>query len=449
MVKAKSIPQPTKPLQLNEHFSAPALLGQIREDFGKIPDPRNGGQQFSLPDVLRSGLAVFGLKFPSLLQFDEQRNEERVRANLRSLYGVEQAPCDTQLRTVLDEVSPTELRAPFIHLHQQLQWRGVLEAYRYLGGFLVNLDGTGHFSSSKINCADCCEKHHRNGEVEYYHQLLGAVMVHPDKSQVLPLFPEAITRQDGASKNDCESNASKRLLRALREAFPQLPMMVVEDSLSADGPHIKLLKRLKYHYIIVAKPSDQPSLFEEVRKRLNSGEYEEFEEEDKEKGVVRGYRWMQGLPFNKSHPDILVNYLDYWEIRAGKESNFSWITDLKLRRDTVYHVMRGGRSRWKIENETFNTLKHQGYQLEHNYGHGQKHLTTVFGMLMMLAFLIDQVQELCCDLFNAARQQFHSRTSLWNKLKGLFKEYSIVSWESLWLAIIYGHKGGVLQPDTS
>jgi len=147
-----------------------------------------------------------------------------------------------------------------------------LEAYRYLGGFLVNQDGTGQCSSSKLSCADGCEKQHRNGEVEYYHQLVGAVRVHPDKSQVLPLFPEPITHQDGTSKNDCESNASKRLLPALREAFPPLPMIVVEDSLSADGPHIKLLKQLKYHYIIVVTPSDQPSLFEEVRKRLTSGE---------------------------------------------------------------------------------------------------------------------------------------------------------------------------------
>jgi hypothetical protein len=448
MKKAPLLLQPPKPRRLDNHFSAPALLGQIREDFGKIPDHRHGGQQFSLQDVLMSGLAVFGLKYPSLLKFDEQRHEARTRANLKSLYGVSQAPCDTQLRTVLDGVSPAELRAPFIHIHQHLQAQGILKEYRYLGGFLVNLDGTGHFSSSKINCADCCEKHHRNGEVEYYHQLVGAVIVHPDKDQVLPLFPEAITRQDGASKNDCESNASKRLLPALREAFPSLPMIVVEDSLSADGPHIKLLKQLKYHYIIVVKPSDQPSLFEEVRKRLNSGEYEEFEDEGKD-GIVRGYRWMNGLPFNKSHPDIRVNYLDYWEIREGKESNFSWITDLKLRRDNVYQVMRGGRGRWKIENETFNTLKNQGYQLEHNYGHGQKHLTTVFGMLMMLAFFVDQVQELCCNLFQAARQQFRSRTSLWDKLKGLFKEYFVVSWENVWLAIIYGHKGGVLQPDTS
>jgi len=185
-----------------------------------------------------------------------------------------------------------------------------------------------------------------------------------------------------------------------------------------------------------------------VRKRLNSGEYEEFEEMG-EDGILRGYRWMKGLPLNKTHPDILVNYLDYWEIREGKESNFAWITDLELRRDNVYQVMRGGRGRWKIENETFNTLKHQGYQLEHNYGHGQKHLATVFGMLMMLAFLVDQVQEMCCDLFQAARQEFRSRTSLWDKLKGLFKEYFVVSWDTVWLAIIYGHKGGVLQPDTS
>jgi hypothetical protein len=448
MVKVNPLPQPTKPLQLNKHFSAPALLSQIREDFEKINDTRNGGQQFSLPDVLMSGLAVFGLKYPSLLKFDEQRHEERVRANLKSLYGVLQAPCDTQLRTVLDGVSPTELRAPFIHIHQHLQAQGVLKAYRYLGGFLVNLDGTGHFSSSKISCANCCEKHHRHGEVEYYHQLLGAVIVHPDKSEVLPLFPEAITRQEGASQNDCESNASKRLLPALREAFPQLPLIVVEDSLSADGLHIKLLKQLKYHYIIVVKPSDQPSLLEEVYKRLDSGQYEEFEEAGKD-GLVRGYRWMNGLPLNKSHPDILVNYLDYWEIRESQEYNFAWITDLKLHRENVYHVMRGGRSRWKIENEMFNTLKNQGYLLEHNYGHGQKYLATVLAMLMMLAFLVDQVQALCCNLFNAARQQFRSRTSLWNKLKGLFKEYFILSWESLWLAIIYGHKGGVLQPDTS
>ena len=84
------------------------------------------------------------------------------------------------------------------------------------------MDATGHFSSGKLSCPHCCEKHHRNGKVEYYHQLMGAAIVHPDKAQVFPLFPEAITKQDGATKNDCESNAAKRLLPAIRKALPNL-----------------------------------------------------------------------------------------------------------------------------------------------------------------------------------------------------------------------------------
>lgn len=117
-----------------------------------------------------------------------------------------------------------------------------MESFRYLDGLLVSVDGTGQFSSSHISCPECCARHHKNGDVSYYHQLLGAVIVHPDRDQVLPLFPEAITHQDGATKNDCEANASKRLLKQWREAFPTWPLRVVEDSLSANGPHIKLLK---------------------------------------------------------------------------------------------------------------------------------------------------------------------------------------------------------------
>ena len=111
--------------------------------------------------------------------------------------------------------------------------------------------------------------------------------------------------------------------------------------------------------------------------------------------------------------------------------------------------MRGGRSRWHIENQTFNTLKNQDYEFEHNFGHGKQYLATVLAMLMMLAFLIDQVQEYGCAFFQAARQRFHSRTSLWMKIKGLFTEFFIENWEALWRAMIDGHCGGVLQPNTS
>lgn len=111
--------------------------------------------------------------------------------------------------------------------------------------------------------------------------------------------------------------------------------------------------------------------------------------------------------------------------------------------------MRGGRCRWKIENETFNTLKNQGYQFEHNFGHGKKTLHTVFALLMMLAFLLDQVQEAACGLFQKAMIHRKTRRAFWEKMKALFYNYLIDSWTDLFTAIGPGFKGTRLVIDTS
>jgi hypothetical protein len=171
-----------------------------------------------------------------VLEFDEERQEESVRHNLSRLYGVERAPCDTQLREILDPVDPRQLRPAYKALFAQLQRGKGLAPYAYLEGYyLLSIDGTGMFCSSTISCPECCIKHARSGEVSYYHQLLGAVIVHPEQRVVIPLAPEPITRQDGASKNDCERNAAKRLLSALRREHPHLKLIVVEDGLAPTG----------------------------------------------------------------------------------------------------------------------------------------------------------------------------------------------------------------------
>ena len=104
-------------------------------------------------------------------------------------------------------------------------------------------DGTGYFSSSRVHCKNCCEKHHKDGRVTYYHQMLGAVVVHPEQREVFPLAPEPIVKGDGATKNDCERNAAKRLLGDVRREHPHLKLIVVEDGLASNGPHIQLLKQ--------------------------------------------------------------------------------------------------------------------------------------------------------------------------------------------------------------
>ena len=102
--------------------------------------------------------------------------------------------------------------------------------------------------------------------------------------------------------------------------------------------------------------------------------------------------------------------------------------------------MRGGRARWKIENETFNTLKNQGYNFEHNYGHGKENLSVVFAMLMMLAFLVDQAQQLAFQLFRSVWKKLGSKRSLWEKIRSLFFAFKFDSMADILIAFFCGFK---------
>jgi hypothetical protein len=207
-----------------------------------------------------SGLAIFGLKCASLLEFDTKIRENRVKHNLKTLYSIEKTPCDSQLRNILDPIEPNQLRQPTVNIIQTLQRQGLLKGYRHLDHVLITLDGTGQFSSNTISCPQCCEKKHRNGTVEYYHQLLVASMVHPDKKTVLPLFNEPIKKEDGKTKNDCELNAAKRLLPELKKAFPRLKIIILVDGLFANAPFIKILKDQGFKFIIRLKFGNNKTL---------------------------------------------------------------------------------------------------------------------------------------------------------------------------------------------
>ena len=435
--------------KLRKALSAPGLLATVGKHFRRVADHRAGRTSIRLEDALMSGLAIFGLKSPSLLQFDEQRHEPEVAHNLRTLYGVERVPSDTQMREILDGVDPSCLRPAFKAVFSHLQRGKGLEPYQYLGGhYLLSVDGTGYFSSSTVHCNQCCVKKHRGGGVTYYHQLLGSVLVHPDHREVIPLAPEPITRQDGDKKNDCERNAAKRLLPAIRREHPHLKLIVVEDALAANAPHILLLKEVDMRFILGVKPGDHKILFEQVEEKTRCKEAETWSFTD-EQEVTHRFRFVNGLSLNGQHPELKVNFLEYWEERPEQIRHFTWITDFFVSKDNAFAISRGGRARWRIENETFNTLKNQGYHFEHNYGHGHQHLATNFSLLMMLAFLIDQIQAACCPLFQQAHQRQHSKIRLWEKMRNLFCFFYIESWELLFTALIKGLGRHDLTPDTS
>jgi hypothetical protein len=420
-----------------KHLSADALFHVVRSGFAHIPEPRYEDGDISLTDTLMSAFAMFSLKAPSLLAFDKERAE----GNLQTIYGIQHVPCDTYMRERLDPVSPTWLRPVFTRVFRQLQRGKALEEMVFLDGhYLLALDGTEYFSSKTIHCASCLHRVHRNGFITYAHQMLGAAIIHPDVRAVMPLMPEPIGNHDGADKNDCERNAAKRFVAKLRQDHPHLKFIVTEDSLSSNAPHIETLHDHDLHYILGVKEGDHAYLFQQVQAAEQAGRVTSYERHDRTAKVVQRFRFINGVPLKASHVDVRVNFIEYWEMGEDKVQHFSWVTDLRVSTRNVFHLMRGGRARWKIENATFKTLKNQGYNFEHNYGHGMQNLSVVFATMMMLAFLVDQTQQLCCALFQAVWAKLGSKRLLWERMRALFYAYALESMRQLLEALWYGLK---------
>lgn len=424
--------------KVRQGLCADALFKLIRARCERLTDARAVPVDISLADALLSAFAMFSLKDPSLLAFDQRRQDPT--DNFRTVYGIECVPCDSQMRTILDPVDPDQLRPLFQDVFRCLQRGKALEPFVYFDGhYLLSLDGTTYFSSNKVHCSSCLEKQHRSGGVTWSHQILGATLVHPDHKVVIPLAPEPIINEDGHTKNDCERNATRRWLERFRRDHPRLPVIVVEDALSSNAPHLDDLRAARVRYIIGVKPGDHAFLFERLRANDEDGRTQLLAEVETATGVLHHFRVHNGEPLNASHPNCLVNVLEYWEVHPdGKVQYFSWITDFVLTPDNVYHIMRGGRSRWKIENETFNTLKNQGYHMEHNYGHGEQHLSVVLMLMMMLAFLVDQTQQLCCPVFQAALEKLKSKRHLWDKIRAYFLAFLFESMTELLTALVQG-----------
>ena len=434
--------------QERKYLSADALFRLVRSGFASLPDHRLDDTEIPLTDALMSAFAMFSLKAPSLLAFDKERTE----GNLHTIYGIERVPCDTHMRKILDPVSPKSFRPVFKSIFRQLQRGKALESMAFLDGhYLLALDGTGYFSSQTIHCASCLQQVHRNGAITYLHQMLGAAIIHPDMRAVIPFMPEPIVKHDGTDKNDCERNAAKRFVVKLRQDHPHLKFIVTEDSLSSNAPHIEMLHAYGLHYILGVKEGDHAYLFQQVQAAEHARRVTSYERHDRAAGVVHRFRFVNDLPLNASHPDLRINFIEYWEIGATKVQHFSWVTDLRVSKGKFYHLMRGGRARWKIENETFNTLKNQGYHFEHNYGHGTQNLSVVFALLMMLAFLVDQTQQLCCALFQAVWAKLGSKRLLWERMRSLFYTYHLDSMRELFEALFYGFEKArpLLTIDTS
>ena len=406
-------------MHLKKHLRFSALRKALAKLFDQVDDTRQAGKvDYSLHDCLMSALAMMFFQDPSVLSFQRRMQDSLQSSNLKTMFAVDTIPSDSALRHTLDAVPTQAIHPAFSMLLQRLQRGKQLVAYKLESGHhLIALDGSQYFSSKNINCPNCLTYQGAKGSVRYSHQILQAVMLNPHMRQVLPLAPEPVANSDGNTKQDCEINAAKRIVKKIRAAHPKLKMIITADGLYSKQPFVDVLKDARMSFILVAKPTDHKLLFEWVDELdgLGQGGHLQFSDD---KGRRHVYRWVNQVPLNGGRDADQVNFFEYW-LYANQKVTYhnSWVTDIKVGKNNIVELVQAGRARWKIENETFNTLKNQGYHIEHNFGHGQRYLSNNFFILNLLAFYIHQILELCDRGYQYCRSKFSSRKEYWNNLR--------------------------------
>ena len=402
------------------------LMGFLRASLAQIPEHRRGANgHYEIADAGAAAFSVFFMQEPSFLAYQKNMQEKHGRNNARSLFGLEEIPSDGQIRNLLDPVDPATLAAPFWATYQALARRGALQDYwGATGTQLVSLDGTQSFASQKLHCANC-RVSVRDGRTYYAHQVLLAVVGAPERPHVVCLPPEFITPQDGAAKQDCEQQAIKRWVAQHARHFTPWRVTVLTDDLHAHQPVCQLLLDHQMHFILTCKPDSHATLYaelallERVAGAVSSKTVRHWNGRQHE---VWQYRWATALPLRAGQAALRVNWCELRitiEETGAQGYHNAWITDHALDETRVAAVAQDGRSRWKVENEGINVLKRRGYNFEHNYGHGDQHLSTVLLSLLLLAFLCHTALDLACLLYQAIRQKRRTRRQFFDDLRGL------------------------------
>jgi len=397
--------------------------------FYAIDDPRVSAKcDYSQHDVLMSAFACMYFQDPSLNEFQRQMEQEQHANNLRTLFGVSHIPRNTQLRDILDTIPPETLAPIFKEFFNRLRRHKHLEDYAIFPNLLLlAIDGSQYHNSKEIHCEQCLHKTHKNGDITYSHAVLQGAIMHPDKKQVLPVMPEAISNTDGSEKQDCESKAAKRFISNLKKAHPRQGFLVVGDGLMSHQPMIETYLEAGVHILFVAKPGDHKYMMEWIETFDDIPSYDYTDD----KGMNHHYRWKNDIPLHGEADAIEVNYFEYIKTNAKGKVIYrnSWVTDMQLSAQNIVQMTLAGRCRWKIENECFNTLKNQGYHIEHNYGHGKKHLSHNMYLLTLLAFYFHQIFELTDGAYQACRKKLVSKRYMWEKFRNIISFFIMDSWE--------------------
>ena len=413
------------------------LLTGLHDACAAFPDRRKGAGEYSMADIGLSAFSLFFMQSESFLSHQRSLEDERKTSNCHTLFGMAKIPTDNHIRSMLDPVHPSYLQASFDQVVAMLREHGGLKEFERLGGrTLVALDGTEYFCSQKLGCPHCQTRKRSNGKTDFYHSMLAATLVAPGHNMVVPLMPEFIAKQDGAEKQDCERNAAKRWLAAHAARVKQLRPVYLGDDLFACQPICEAVLASDADFLFTAKPDSHKTLYD----FMNGAACDELSIPRKEGGkrLTYRYRWFSKAPLRDGKDALIVNWIGVTICDAKGKATYdgAFVTSLEVSRENVAEIAACARARWKIENESFNILKNNGYHLEHNFGHGKQNLAMLFAAMNLLAFAMHTVCDCLEDLWVEAREAKRARKRFFEHIRTITAYLVFPDWRTLMTTLI-------------
>lgn len=327
----------------------------------------------------------------------------------------------------LGHVGPEQFARVRRNMVQRLIRMKALDHARMLGCFVIALDGTGQLTFKDRHCEHCLHKT-VHGKTIYYHHVLEAKLVSPD-GLAISVGTEFIENTNPtASKQDCELKAFARLAPRLKKDFPQLKLCLSMDALYANGSAMEICRKYRWKYFIVFKEGSLPATWLEYQTLLKLCPDNRKELLSKTGKDVRqqNFAWVENLRYTDDMGRKQCFNAFQCSEQTGKEKHFfAWITNFDLHADSIDTLAnKGGRCRWKIENEGFNIQKNGGFNLEHAYSEKNCQMKNYY-TLMQIAHIILQLLERGNLLSQDCKKLFGSLLALATRLSESLRNHLI------------------------
>ena len=391
------------------------------------------------------------------MAFQRTMHSQRGGSNAQSLFNIDKIPSDNHVRDILDPIAPDHLFGMFEKVYRAYEHCGLLESLRQnciTNSQLIALDGTRYFSSQSdtIHCPNCSSATHANGKTTHFHIAITPVVVAPGRSEVVALKPEFIGPQDGHEKQDCEISAAKRWLGRHAAQYNKHGATLLGDDLYAHQPFCRQVLLHGFHFIFTCKPASHVHLARWLEELEGSPELGSLKRRLKNRKTNKfetwSYRWVNHAPLTEEMDALKVNWCEL--VLTGKGGKVlyknAFITDREITEQNVEAFVASGRARWKVENENNNTLKTKGYNLEHNFGHGKEHLSSLLATMNLLAFAMHGLLDHCDEAYRLIRRTLVVRKTFFDDIRALTRYHCFESWAALMDFMMRGLEIGPYEP---